>query len=62
MVMGSPGLDELNGKFFPADSPLVQAATVGKRVDDLFTQEEKDEADRREQVRKSRFFGGGDWK
>lgn len=62
MVMGSPGLDALNGEFFPEDSSLAQSATVGTRVDDLFTQQEKDEADRRERERKSTFFGGGDWR
>lgn len=62
MVMGSSGLDALNGAFFPEDSPLAQFATVGTRVDDLFTQQEKDEADRRERERKSTFFGRGDWR
>lgn len=61
-VMGSPGLDELNGNFFSADSPLVQAATMGKRVEDLFTKEEMGDMHRREQTRKGRFFGGGDWR
>jgi hypothetical protein len=62
VVMGAPGLDALNGEFFPDDSPLVQVATVGKRVDDLFTKEESDAIDRREKERKNKFLGGGDWR
>lgn len=62
VVMGSPGLDELNQAFFPDDSPLANTATVGLRVDGLFTKEESDAIDRREQKRKSKIFGGGDWR
>lgn len=35
---------------------------MGKRVEDLFTKEEMDDMHRREQARKTGFFGGGDWR
>lgn len=60
VIVGSPGPDELLYAILPSDSHAADIATVGKPVDALFTKEEREAMNQREEERKQKY--GGDWK